>query len=565
MAQNLSNLPLGAKIKYGKHSVNGEVAQDIVWVIVAKNHQSTPAYPSNSVTLFTEKIIDKRFFDAPESGGQIDRRAFGNNRYSVSNIDQWLNKDGAAGLWYEATHTYDAVTDSDRGKPAFLHYFSTAEKNAILSTTIRTKLCSYDGGEYEDISRKVFLPSASELGVDYANEGTLWSYIATNPGAANTVVTNQFVTNQIVPDGGTAIQENYGAYWVRTNRDDITYYSRFFNNGWGHTHTNSSLGIRPAFNLPSTLSVSETTDADGCYTAVWNTAPSYPTTFNVPSTVYGGKTNNISWNKVSDPDGDTVTYILECAYDGGSFSQIYSGTATSYNHSVTYGKTSIQYRIKAVDTKGATSSYATSAVKTIVNNKPPVISGTDGNLGVKTNGFTQTYTITDADADSVTIVERIDGVQIRSYVATLGATNTFSVTGNTWLSQTNGSHLMTITASDSFGNSVVRTYTFTKTVTSFSIENTSPMSASTMPTRIALSVNRNIPPEADFKVEVCNNGFDASPAWENATSSVENSLVYVFKNTSKTSSNWGVRIRVTVNRNNADGACYITAIGGNFE
>lgn len=559
MAQSLSNLPLGSKIKYGKLSISGETPQDIVWLIVAKNHQCTPAYPSNSVTLFAEKIIDRLPFDAIEDNGE----AVGSNRYGLSNIDQWLNKDGAGGSWYEPSHSSDRASETHKNRPAFLHHFSTFEKNAILSTTIRTKANDWvSGGIYEDLSRKVFLPSASELGVDYAEEGEVWSYIS-NSSVMNTNITNQYLTHS----GVTTIKDTYGQYWLRTNVGTNTTVARYFvsNSGWSNASVIIDNGIRPAFNLPATLPVSDTTDADGCYTAVWNTAPPYPTTFNVPATVYGGKTNNISWNKVSDPDGDTVTYILECAYDGGSFSQIYSGTATSYNHSVTYGKTSIQYRIKAVDTKGATSSYATSAVKTIVNNKPPVISGTDGNLGVKTNGFTQTYTITDADADSVTIVERIDGVQIRSYVATLGATNTFSVTGNTWLSQTNGSHLMTITASDSFGNSVVRTYTFTKTVTSFSIENTSPMSASTMPTRIALSVNRNIPPEADFKVEVCNNGFDASPAWENATSSVENSLVYVFKNTSKTSSNWGVRIRVTVNRNNADGACYITAIGGNFE
>lgn len=563
MAQSLSNLPLGSKIKYGKLSISGETPQDIVWLIVAKNHQCTPAYPSNSVTLFAEKIIDRLPFDEREFDVQGAITTSGNNRYGLSNIDQWLNKDGASGSWYEPSYSYDRVDEVHKNRPAFLHHFSTFEKNAILTTTIRTKANDYvSGGIYEDLSRKVFLPSASELGVDYAEEGEVWSYIA-NSSAINTNITNQYVTYS----GVTTIKDTYGQYWLRTNVGTYTTVARYFvsNSGWSNASVTIDNGIRPAFNLPATLPVSDTTDADGCYTAVWNTAPPYPTTFNVPATVYGGKTNNISWNKVSDPDGDTVTYILECAYDGGSFSQIYSGTATSYNHSVTYGKTSIQYRIKAVDTKGATSSYATSAVKTIVNNKPPVISGTDGNLGVKTNGFTQTYTITDADADSVTIVERIDGVQIRSYVATLGATNTFSVTGNTWLSQTNGSHLMTITASDSFGNSVVRTYTFTKTVTSFSIENTSPMSASTMPTRIALSVNRNIPPEADFKVEVCNNGFDASPAWENATSSVENSLVYVFKNTSKTSSNWGVRIRVTVNRNNADGACYITAIGGNFE
>ena len=46
MAQKISNLPLGAKIKYGRHSINGETAQDIIWFVVAKNHQSTPAYPS---------------------------------------------------------------------------------------------------------------------------------------------------------------------------------------------------------------------------------------------------------------------------------------------------------------------------------------------------------------------------------------------------------------------------------------------------------------------------------------------------------------------------------------
>ena len=63
MAQALSNLPIGAKVKFGKHSVNGETAQPITWVVVAKNHTG---YPSNSVTLLTEKIIDLRAFDAKE-------------------------------------------------------------------------------------------------------------------------------------------------------------------------------------------------------------------------------------------------------------------------------------------------------------------------------------------------------------------------------------------------------------------------------------------------------------------------------------------------------------------
>jgi hypothetical protein len=78
-------------------------------------------------------------------------------------------------------------------------------------------------------------------------------------------------------------------------------------------------------------------------------------------------------------------------------------------------------------------------------------------------------------------------------------------------------------------------------------------------------VTRVIPSSATFKVEVCNNGYDSTPTWEDATTKVLSGLVYQFTNTTKTSSNWGVKYRVTVNRNGAAGACYVSAIGGNFE
>jgi hypothetical protein len=80
-----------------------------------------------------------------------------------------------------------------------------------------------------------------------------------------------------------------------------------------------------------------------------------------------------------------------------------------------------------------------------------------------------------------------------------------------------------------------------------------------------LVVTRNIPPTATFKVEVCNNGYDTSPTWEDCTDAVKSGLVHVFTNKTKTASNWGVLVRVTVARNGATGACYVSAIGGNFE
>ena len=52
MAQALSNLPIGAKVKFGKYSVNGEAAQSIIWLVVAKNHSSTPAYRKSGADIW---------------------------------------------------------------------------------------------------------------------------------------------------------------------------------------------------------------------------------------------------------------------------------------------------------------------------------------------------------------------------------------------------------------------------------------------------------------------------------------------------------------------------------
>lgn len=568
MAQKLSNLPIGAKIKFGKYSVNGETALPITWMVVAKNHVSTPSYPTNSVTLITERIIDLRAFDGREpSNPNSDRKYYGNNTYSLSNIDQWLNSDKSN--WYTATHTYDTPPNNDYTgmgtpydtRPGFLSNFSDAEKNLLLTTNIRA--AAYDTA-YNDISRKVFLPSAREMGVTSTTDGAQWEYFNSDERR------KAYVTEQCYNNTLTATKPaNTNTPWYWWTRSATSAYSQnvhivsITGSSSNATAMDGYYGVRPAVNLSSTLSISDTTDSDGCYTVVWNSAPPVPTTLNVP-TVYGGKSVSISWGKVTDPDGDTVTYQLEQSANGGAYTTLYSGANLSFTTVVPHGTSTIQFRLKAMDSLGASSGYITSTSRTVINNSAPVISGNDGSLGTKSSGFSQTYTVTDANSNPVTVTESIDGVQVRSYVVTLGANNTFSVTGNTWLALANGNHTMTITATDGIDSSV-RNYTFTKSVTSFTIQNSSPMAASTRPTRIKVSVVRNIPPEATMKIEVCNNGFDSSPTWEDATSSMNNGLVHLFSNTTKTATQWGVRIRVTVNRNGGSGACYVSSIGGNWE
>ena len=575
MAQLLSNLPIGAKVKFGQYSIKGESPEPIIWIVVAKNHSSTPAYPTNSITLLTERIIDARCIDAIEPlNPNTDRATHGNNRYGQSNIDQWLNKDSSGGMWYSTQHSFDQAPDSAfvsyatssyTERPGFLNAFTTREKNAIQNTTIRVAKASADGAGYEDISRKVFLASATEVGISINNmiaEGAMWAYFSGKSPLA--YMTLQAVNNSSSIDKPRNTSTPW-SWWTRTPFTVNSAYTYSVESD-GTVFTRESCGvggIRPAINLLSTLTVSDTTDGDGCYTLVPNVVPTPPATINVP-TIHGGKSNAISWGKSIDYDGDALTYVLECSVNGGVYEQIYSGASTTYAHLVPFGTTSVAYRVKATDPLGDSSAYTISATKTVVNNNAPVISGSDANLGIKSEGFTGIYTIIDADSDAVTVTESIDGVQIRSLVANLGQGIAYGVTENTWLALPNGSHTLTIRATDGI-DSTVRTYTFTKLVESFTIQNSTPWVSSTMPSRIMLVITRNIPATATFKVEVCNNGYDAYPAWEDCTDAVKSGLVHVFANATKTATNWGVLVRVTVERNGATGACYVSAIGGNFE
>lgn len=575
MAQSLSNLPIGAKVKFGKHSVNGEMAQPIIWLVVSKYTGATiSGKPQNSVTLLTEKSVDYRCFDAVEPSSPVASSG-GFAKYSVSNIRQWLNSSATSGLWYSAQHSYDyppSAYQNNKGeivdttwfktyygdRPGFLYYFSEVERNAIMNTSIDESFI-YDGATQTTTltNQKLFLPARDDL-------TTNWEYFTVG-GRLRCYPTSQSVSYSPGTNQKSVDTEVY--WWTRTqystSKTDV-YYVYGGSVSSGGTVCRGSYAVRPAMNLSSSLKISDGTDSDGCYTVEWNSAPPAPSTITVPASIYGGKSNTISWSGVTDPDGNSVTYQLEYAANGGSYTQLYSGTALSYAHVVPFGTNTVTYRVKATDTAPASSAYTTSATRTVVNNNAPAISGTDANLGTKSSGFTGKYTITDTNGNAVTVTEAIDGKQIRAFSATLGTEVTYSVTGNTWLGLSNGSHTLTITATDGL-DTTVRTYTFTKSVNTLKIQNATPWAASTKPSRIMLVVTRNVPSPATFKVEVCNNGYDSSPTWEDATAAVLSGLVHVFTNTTKTATNWGVRFRITVARNGATGACYISAIGGNFE
>lgn len=382
MSQALSNLAVGSKVKFGKYQVNTEEAQPIIWTIVAKNHVSTPAYPSNSVTLHAAEILDLRCFDAEEpSNSNSDRQKYGNNRYSVSNLDQWLNKDAAGGAWYSAAHSADHSPDTTAGtggygtqyaaRPGFLNGFTDDEKAAILSTTIRVVKPSIDGGSYEDVVRKVFLPSTTEVGLSNENsiaEGAAWGYYTSNTARIG-YVTQQCFSN--TPSSSKPSSKTTAWYWwLRTPRYSGANSARGVNSAgslYNYNAYNGSNGVRPALNLSSSLLVSDTTDSDGCYTVVFANplTPPAPETITVPSAITAGDSIAVSWGAVSGAD----SYTLERSANGGGFTQIYSGTATSYTDTALATWSKVQYRVASV--KDNVSSDWTTSVERTVEAKDP--------------------------------------------------------------------------------------------------------------------------------------------------------------------------------------------------
>lgn len=566
MAQRLSSLTIRAKVKFG--TLHGA---SIVWIVADKNHSG---YPNNSVTLVSDQIIKMMPFDARELTGDNGVQ-YGNSRYIYSNIRQWMNSAAAANEWYTPQHSADAPpTYSSRNdefnsydtRAGFLNGFTVTEQAALLDTTLTVGKPSLYGGGTETCIDKIFLLSCTEVGTTGSFVSGSILPIFNDDNSRLATVTAQCVANSNYTSNPSANSPWY--YWLRdptTWSDSHTY--TVANDGtlkWNHAY-NGYYGLRPVCNLSGDLMVSDAPDTNGAYTIIPNQPPTMPGTITVPDQILGGSNVDISWGSSTDPDGNLSGYILEQKIDAGAWAQIYKGSARSYSAPVARGHTSVQYRAKAYDAVGTESAYVTSAIRTVINNRAPVISGSDADLGTFSNTPTGAeYIVTDADGDQVTVVEKLDDITLKQYTVTLGVTNTLVISADIWRRLPNGSHAMIITATDPSGASATRTLTFTKAVTSVQFVQVLAMHADEMPIKALLNIQGSFPTGSELKIWICNNGNDAAPAWEEITQKALNGTKHFFTNKTKTSDAWGVKIKVELRRGTATGPCYIQSLGGNF-
>lgn len=292
-----------------------------------------------------------------------------------------------------------------------------------------------------------------------------------------------------------------------------------------------------------------------------NRPPSATGALIVPDNIRGGSTITVSWGRATDADENLKGYTFEQCVDGGEWAQIADTPDLTIEVPITFGWQAVQFRVRAYDTYGSVGEYTATGTLPVINNRTPTISGEDRALGTMVNSFErQVFTVNDEDGDAVTVETRLDGIVKNSFTATLGAENALEIAPEEWRKVANGPHTWTITATDAQGASATRTITFTKNVTVIQFRLAEPLTADAMPEKFIMSLQGAAPEGSMLTIEVCNNGYDESPAWEDVTNKVLTGQKHFFRNAAKTADKWGIGVRVSLDR----GACYIHSHRGNY-
>ena len=417
--------------------------------------------------------------------------------------------------------------------------------------------------------RPVFTLPSSLL---VSNNGPV--YANTNPSTPSSISVPSSISggSTVTISWGTSTdaEGNLAGYIVERSTNGGSSWSQIYQGGFRSTTNYVAFGTASVMyrvKAYDTEGLESGWKTSGQVTVINNNAPTAPPSITVPNTVLGGATLTVTWGAASDQDGNLAGYSLEREVDGsGTWTVVYTGNTLSYADTITKGWASVKYRVRAYDTNNAYSGYTESASRPVNNNTAPEIvcaspSGSD--LGKKESGFTVSYTVSDVDGDQVTVTETIDGTLKRSFAAALGTSNSFQVTGETFMKLLNGSHTLTITANDG-KTSTVHSLTFSKEVTAASVTLEKPMEADDIITICVLSVAGFIPADAEYKVEVTNNAKDDEPVWEDCTAEVKSGANHIFEN--KTAANgFAFNFRMTAERGASGEGGYINSVQGGFQ
>ena len=316
-------------------------------------------------------------------------------------------------------------------------------------------------------------------------------------------------------------------------------------------------GVSPAFSLLSTVTVSDSTDSDGCYTLEWNAAP----TISTASDSLGDKNAAFSVDfAINDADSDAVSAVVKL--DGTTKQTIASVTLGATN---TFTVDNTTFRSLAAGSHTiqivATDSHSASTTKNITFQRTVstvTLSGTDGNLGNKWITPEIVYQVSDTNSTRVDIVEKIDGTTTNTITdADLDTDITFDMSTFSSLGSET-SHTLTITATNEDSQTATRTWTFTKLWGALAFyTNAVATDAAAKKINVVLDYEKTGNPTV--MVEVTNDACAIQATWEDATAAVLAGEAYEFTN--EPEEDFGIAVRVTVTKSASTERVYVYSLG----
>lgn len=275
---------------------------------------------------------------------------------------------------------------------------------------------------------------------------------------------------------------------------------------------------------------------------------------------YFGNSSSGNSKRIAYNGSSAAIWWLRSPYTGGSSSVWHVSTDGSGN----YNWCGDSYGVRPAFILPST--LVVSDDGTVSTNTAPSINAGATSLGEKNAPFSFAYTVTDADGDTLTVTEKLDGktTKTRTGVAS-GTALTFEQTASAAGFQKilNGNHTITVEVSD--GKETVSTSaTFTKAVHAASVTLAEPLAVEGDITVAVLQVTGSIPDDAVFKTEVTNNANDPSPVWQDATVEVQKGVNIVFTN-STAANGAAFNFRVSISRGASGTGGYIEAVSGAFQ
>jgi hypothetical protein len=250
-----------------------------------------------------------------------------------------------------------------------------------------------------------------------------------------------------------------------------------------------------------------------------------------------------------------IAATLAVSYDKGmTWTNLYSGADKSFTFDVSDTALTIHVRITDAATWNLVSDNEYSVITT---DYPAVISGQNqdiGNFAAIAPAYAYSFVKNPLDTNlwtQATVVERIDNVQTKQFTGTVSTQYTMGFSASAWKRILNGQHQLRVDVTNPVGATSRRYITFTKAEDRIIFGGAFPEETLRRASIITAHTEASIPAGASIQVEVCNNGYDAFPAWEDMTAAYLSETEHTFANTEKTSEFWAVNARFTILRGTA--------------